>query len=497
MRTLKKFLFILLAVAFNLTKAQAQTIVQPYRFQDNSFTQQVNIGVGVARTTNASAYLEVGPASNGIRGFLPPRTTTTLRNSISSPANGLHIYNTITNRPNYFNGTTWVDLFIDTSNKWVNTIYRIPGIDSIYIQIGNTVYAIKDSTGGSSGWNLTGNTVSSYGKFLGTLDNFSVPVRTNNVEVAIFDSLGARLYLKNGLNPLLSLKQLTSDKEYQLRIGINTGVANTTYNLYDATLSKIRWAQSGQTFIVGNTTTPYSSAMIYAYGGTSGANIDAQPDSTQWDEGNIEVMKSDYATGEGIAMRGWGNVGVSGSVLGYLKKNMGVLDFNNQMNLIRVLGNRSLRFGTNDTERMVLDSNGRVGINVVAPSEKFEVSGNAKVSGTGNYFTGRWRARVDSTASSATPTINTDNVDIFKITALAANITSMTTNLSGTPNDGDIIELVITGTAARTISWGSSFVSTTIALPTTTVSTTTLTVVLQYYTSSSYGNGKWHCVNYY
>ena len=118
-------------------------------------------------------------------------------------------------------------------------------------------------------------------------------------------------------------------------------------------------------------------------------------------------------------------------------------------------------------------------------------------SSTNTFTNKRWTARVGSTTSSATPTINTDNYDIYKLTAQAADITSMTTNLSGTPVDGDILEIQITGTAARAITWGSSFVSTTVTLPTTTVTTTTLTVILQYYTSSSYGNNKWHCVNYY
>jgi hypothetical protein len=69
---------------------------------------------------------------------------------------------------------------------------------------------------------------------------------------------------------------------------------------------------------------------------------------------------------------------------------------------------------------------------------------------------------------------------------------------SGTPNDGDILELVITDNGtARAITWGASFVSTTVTLPSTTTLGVTLTVVLQYYKSSSYGNNKWHCVNYY
>lgn len=109
----------------------------------------------------------------------------------------------------------------------------------------------------------------------------------------------------------------------------------------------------------------------------------------------------------------------------------------------------------------------------------------------------RWTARVGSTTSSATPTINTDNFDIYKITAQTVDITSFTTNLTGTPVDGDVLEIQITGTATRNITWGSSFVSSTVTLPTATVSTATLTVVFQYYTTSSYGNNKWVCASFY
>ena len=124
----------------------------------------------------------------------------------------------------------------------------------------------------------------------------------------------------------------------------------------------------------------------------------------------------------------------------------------------------------------------------------------AAKAGTTNVMTmsnKRWVARVGSTTSSATPTINTDNYDIYKLTAQTADITSFTTNLTGTPNDGEILEIQITGTAARAITWGASFVASTVALPTTTVTTATLTVIFQYYTTSSYGNNKWVCVNSY
>jgi hypothetical protein len=73
------------------------------------------------------------------------------------------------------------------------------------------------------------------------------------------------------------------------------------------------------------------------------------------------------------------------------------------------------------------------------------------------------------TSQSATPAIDTDNGNIFSITGLAQAITSMTTNLTGTPVHGQqiCIEFTDNGTG-RGITWGSSFASTTVTLPTTT-----------------------------
>ena len=101
----------------------------------------------------------------------------------------------------------------------------------------------------------------------------------------------------------------------------------------------------------------------------------------------------------------------------------------------------------------------------------------------------RITARVDSTTSSATPTINTDNVDTYKLTAQAADITSFTTNLSGTPTDDQILHIVIIGTATRAITWGSKFEASTVALPTTTVGTDRLDVYFIWNTNTS----KWRC----
>lgn len=113
------------------------------------------------------------------------------------------------------------------------------------------------------------------------------------------------------------------------------------------------------------------------------------------------------------------------------------------------------------------------------------------ISSTNTISNKRRTRRVVTTTQSATPTVNTDNTDVSSITALAQAITSMTTNLSGTPVAGDLLEFQITDNGtARAITWGASFASTTITLPITTVISTMLRVGFEWNTATS----KWDCI---
>lgn len=98
--------------------------------------------------------------------------------------------------------------------------------------------------------------------------------------------------------------------------------------------------------------------------------------------------------------------------------------------------------------------------------------------------------RPGETTSSATPTINTDNYDFYHLTAQAVDITSFTTNLSGTPTTDQRLHIAITGTAARAITWGSSFEAGAVALPTTTTTTQRLDVLFIWNAVTS----KWRCM---
>lgn len=103
--------------------------------------------------------------------------------------------------------------------------------------------------------------------------------------------------------------------------------------------------------------------------------------------------------------------------------------------------------------------------------------------------------RVSTTnAPGATPSTNVDNVDVQIFTGLATDITSMATNLSGTPTDCQLLEFqfVDNGTP-RSITWGSSFADGgMVELPTTTEASVMLRVLLEYQTTASLN--KWVCV---
>ncbi|CAB4127792.1 hypothetical protein UFOVP96_4 [uncultured Caudovirales phage] len=115
----------------------------------------------------------------------------------------------------------------------------------------------------------------------------------------------------------------------------------------------------------------------------------------------------------------------------------------------------------------------------------------ATLAGT-ETLTNKWiQPRVlASTANSATPTLNTDSYDMMVITGQSVAITSFTTNLTGTPVNGQKLWISITGTGAIAITWGAKFESSTVTLPTTTVTTNRLDVGFVWNAATS----AWRCV---
>lgn len=104
---------------------------------------------------------------------------------------------------------------------------------------------------------------------------------------------------------------------------------------------------------------------------------------------------------------------------------------------------------------------------------------------------GLYTPRVTPIVSSATPAVNTDVTDVVNITALAVDVTSMTTSLTGTPPESArLIFKIKDDGVARAITWGAKFVAGTVALPTTTTASKIQYVGFIYDTNTA----TWQCV---
>lgn len=125
------------------------------------------------------------------------------------------------------------------------------------------------------------------------------------------------------------------------------------------------------------------------------------------------------------------------------------------------------------------------GVTDKAPSEDavFDALAlKASLTGTETLTNKTIKKRILVVTQSATPATNIDNADIVQITGLAQAITSMSSSLTGTPYDGQMIMWQITDNGtARAITFGASFAASTgVALPTTTVISTMLTFITLY-----------------
>jgi hypothetical protein len=88
-----------------------------------------NIGMGTT-TPDVDAILEL---SSSTQGFLPPRLTTVQRNSITTPPNGLVIYNTTVNCLEFYRQSYWASLC--GNNAYIFTDSYISGSSATVAQI--------------------------------------------------------------------------------------------------------------------------------------------------------------------------------------------------------------------------------------------------------------------------------------------------------------------------------------------------------------------------
>lgn len=439
----------------------------------------------------------------------------------------------------YTDCTCWRALAIDSSgiigllDGKVDSV-TVSGDSLFYWKVGVSYGYILPSV--ATVWHTTGNTgIDTSTDFIGTTDNVDFPIKTNNVRRFTVNTSGA---LGIGATPdygtsgyLLKSAGNAAAPAWVDHATLTTPLSNLTAAVATNSINNANYGQTwewntltGTAMTLSANTTASTPGSILLSLSREGANATANRTTY----GLVISNQHTGTTSTNYSLLSQASLGVTTYGGRFTSAGTGTaygVNSSSQGTGSNIAGYFASSGGTSNYAIIVPASSGSVGIGTSAPDSTLHVVGGFKYTngsqGAGKYLTSdanggatwgdlsltasstttftnkRWTARVGSTTSSATPTINTDNYDIYKLTAQTADITSMTTNLSGTPVDGDILEVQITGTAARAITWGASFVSSTVTLPTTTVTTATLTVILQYYSTSSYGNNKWVCVNYY
>ncbi|MDB5202972.1 MAG: hypothetical protein JWQ27_2381 [Ferruginibacter sp.] len=161
-----------------------------------------------------------GPASSAIldvsstqKGLLIPRMSTTERTGIATPNNGLLVFDNDTNSFWFYGNSAWTQ--ISTSN---------------------------------SGWNLSGNTATSAGSFIGTTDNLPLRFKTNNQWSGEINPLTTNIFL----GPLSGNASVTgvantaiggsslgnnTSGQFNVSFGINT-MANNLSGSYNAAIGE-------------------------------------------------------------------------------------------------------------------------------------------------------------------------------------------------------------------------------------------------------------------
>lgn len=204
----------------------------------NSYAQSVAINTD-GSTADASAALDIKSTA---KGMLVPRMTTAQRDAITSPANGLLIYQT-DNTPGFYfyNGSTWLSIQ-NSANGWGTT--------------------------GNAGTNPATN-------FLGTTDNQPLVFRLNGLNAGLLDHVNHSYFI--GLSAGASNTGTSN-----LGIGSNAMRANVSgfYNtalgyrsLMVNTSGSLNTAVGGDA-LMANTNGSFNTAMGHraAYSNTSGIN---------------------------------------------------------------------------------------------------------------------------------------------------------------------------------------------------------------------------------
>lgn len=218
------------------------------------------IGIGVSGSVNSSAALEV---SSNAKGFLPPRMTTVQRDAISTPADGLIIYNTTTGKLNIRENNSWSEL--STTNR-AQTVSGNNTFSGTNIFNGATTLAGANTISGTT-------TISGASTFNNTATfnnpiSFNSAIRTPNYTTTNRNGISSPttgMLLYNSTTNLLTYRDNVGWKELSSLTGNNSFTGDNSFsgtNTFSGNLTLSGNATLNGNISVSGTTTLNSTTTI-------------------------------------------------------------------------------------------------------------------------------------------------------------------------------------------------------------------------------------------